>query len=515
MKKNLRLWPRKMGINGKGISFLCFLTYFIMATSCTSKFKIADHLFFYLDTAPTTFDPLMYDFFINHVGQRSINASLTTNYSKSGITGQLASSWKDSDNQKKWIFQIRDNIFFSNGDPITSKIIAASLKRMAFLLKKENSNEGFLNLLVGISKLKDLSGQIDGITFDQSSLTLAFTQPVKDVPLKISFGLYAIIHPSSYDQLTGKWKQKNSIPITSGIYQVKSHSKENIQLTLNPHNVLSIGHKDKFSKITIFWNNGYLKNIDKETAFMQDGTELETPLLDNLTFLGGGKSGILYSRIYSWSHPKSIFHHKKYRYWFRNKFYTYLKDLGYTPTISFFPTELSGVKEIDIYTKQEQKPNSSNFNIIHKPFSNDNLKINHLLRKAYNSLSFRNSKISEKMPKNYHEVVNLLTPHNTNYSIDLGVHITGILLSDPENDIQFMFKSSQGIRLPDENGKILRLLDGPKLDIQAINQELIDQGIIWPITHFRSGYFYTEKLIDTSLYNNILPPIDFTWIGRK
>jgi hypothetical protein len=91
---------------------------------------------------------------------------------------------------------------------------------------------------------------------------------------------------------------------------------------------------------------------------------------------------------------------------------------------------------------------------------------------------------------------------------------TGILIEDPLHDVNFMFKAKEGIQLPDSSGIIIKELNKPHPDLQLINQEIWNQAIIWPITHYASG-FWAKSTVDLSLINNSLPPTDFNWVGWK
>jgi hypothetical protein len=91
---------------------------------------------------------------------------------------------------------------------------------------------------------------------------------------------------------------------------------------------------------------------------------------------------------------------------------------------------------------------------------------------------------------------------------------TGILIEDPLHDVNFMFKAKEGIQLPDSSGIILKELNKTHPDLQLINQEIWNQAIIWPITHYASG-FWAKSTVDLSLINNSLPPTDFNWVGWK
>ena len=101
------------------------------------------------------------------------------------------------------------------------------------------------------------------------------------------------------------------------------------------------------------------------------------------------------------------------------------------------------------------------------------------------------------------------------YNYDLTGGSTGILINNPYNDIEFMFNSKEGIRLPDADGSIKYELEKQnKMDLSKINELIWEQGIIWPLSHFSNG-IWTKDTIDVSNLNTAIPPIEFNWIGLK
>lgn len=91
---------------------------------------------------------------------------------------------------------------------------------------------------------------------------------------------------------------------------------------------------------------------------------------------------------------------------------------------------------------------------------------------------------------------------------------SGILLDSPHDDIRFMFLSKEGIYLPDENEQIAKMVKDGKFDVQAVNQAIWDQKMLWPLSHRASGLFVSDR-IDMSKINLSMPVTDLSWIGVK
>jgi hypothetical protein len=103
-------------------------------------------------------------------------------------------------------------------------------------------------------------------------------------------------------------------------------------------------------------------------------------------------------------------------------------------------------------------------------------------------------------------------PNLATYSVDLTARGTGILVSDPDDDVRFMFLSKEGIRLPDTDGNIKNALAKSHLDPQEVNQLLWNQAVVWPVVHYASGLWAKNDKFDFSEVNLILPPTEFQWI---
>lgn len=99
------------------------------------------------------------------------------------------------------------------------------------------------------------------------------------------------------------------------------------------------------------------------------------------------------------------------------------------------------------------------------------------------------------------------------YYFDLEMLLTGVKLEDPADDVRFMFKSKEGIQLPDRDGTIEPLLGDTSANLSLINQKIWDQGIIVPLTHFSSGLWVKRNLLDMRELNLSLPPTNFQFIG--
>ena len=69
----------------------------------------------------------------------------------SRLVPRLATSWKASNNAKTWTFQIRRNVRFHDGTPLTPDDVVATFKRL--LTKDSQALSSYKGLIVGVKKV--------------------------------------------------------------------------------------------------------------------------------------------------------------------------------------------------------------------------------------------------------------------------------------------------------------------------------------------------------------------------
>jgi hypothetical protein len=457
-------------------------------------------------SAPYSADPLDYDAFVHHVVFRSVYSSLVTQYKLGSYTGVLASSWNSEKNFKSWSFEIRPDLSFENGEPITADAIALSFKRLAYVMKKKGSSSEVFDNLIGIERLESPSSDIDGIQALGNKLVFTFSKPVPKILDIISFGLYGVVHQSNFDSKTGAWLSPKRL-VSSGPYKIESWSDTEVTIVKRDRFISGLGHPKPFQKILFFWDP-----LRREEAELVMGDSIETDLKDKYQFYGGANSSIAYVRCRSWALKSSPCSSKEFRRAIRNRFYSEMEALGFDITRSFFPLAIKSIEEMP----SDDKPSSQTFDAIVARIAISKTRnpvfqgFNKAVESALTAMGVVNTKVDvprSTWMKEYEQ--NL-----SSYSADFYMLSTGILLEEPMHDIKFMFFSKEGVRLPDETGVIVAELKSDHPDIQRINHELWEQAIIWPVTHYASG-FWSKGRTDFSLINLLLPPSDFHWLGEQ
>ncbi len=469
-----------------------------------------DSILVFVSGEPDTLDPLNYDSFVNHVVFGSVNSNLISQYKLGEHNPEIAKSWSVNSDHTKWIFKINPKVTFSDGSKITGNTVLLSWLRMAKIMKSRNSKSGFFENIVGYDNLDETSKEISGLSSTEETVTISLAKPMPNLLDKISFGLYAIVHSSHFDK-NGRWIKNKENLITSGPYKISKWDNEKIILHLRSDYPKEMIHSKPLQKIIISWNHESEKTIQYDIVM---GSELTGPPFENYIFQGAPPSSIFFMRILSWRNPKSVFSKKEVRIQFRNLFYKNLVNLGVTPTRSFFPLIIKNIRELsDPVVKLSTTSTSTNGEVVLPDYP---LKSKVSIATA-NSLETTASEMGlkiKKMPISMQSLMDQIVHKKTNTTWDITGYTTGILASAPIDDVRFMFKSKEGIALPDESGNVLSELDQDNVDLQKINEFLWEQGLIWPITHYSSGLWARPEL-DFSQINLVLPPTSFQWVGWK
>lgn len=487
----------------KRLSVIIFIAVSILATYQLRP--PVNKVSFWISSEPTSADPLEYDSFVNGQVFTSTFSTLVSTRKRGEYIGILAKTWTSENNFKTWKFELRENMVFENGEPISPEIILHSLSRIGFLIKKRKSKEGLISNLTGFEALHSPTSKIKGIQIDSNVLTFSFVKPMPQALDLFSFGLYAIVHPSDYNKNDGSWKNIKHF-VSSGPYRLESWNATGISLALRKDYLPLLGHKNKFSKISVVWEKEQKKNSD-----IYIGPEFDEPESEKIEYNGGVRNFILYLHCYSWNNKKSPFYAIENRRLIRDTFYANLnKEIKITS--SFLPLAISGVSspQTNFEFPNGEIDFKNGLNVNFPRVGSNKFKL--IYSKIWTSISSHHQDLISEVKIPPPQIHDLIDPHLRNYAADIGVHYTDLFLDIPEDDIRFMFFSKEGIRLPDSTGEIKRILHLPQMDFQLVNKLLWSQAIIWPISHFSYGVWSTSK-IDISQINYLKGHFDFFWLG--
>ena len=463
-------------------------------------------LIVFTNGTPDSADPLAYDSFANHVGFGSVNATLVSKYRLGQVTPEIAESWISNADHTEWTFKLRENFKYSDGSELTGFDVFKSWLRMAKIMKARHSNSGFFEFLKGYDSLTSTSTSIEGLAPDRKNIRILLTKPMPGLLDKISFGLYGVAYPKNFDD-AGNWRVHKTPVITSGPYAIISWTDQSIVQKLRKNYPKELVHQKPIEEIEFIWDkqSPLYPKIDLAMGYEIGGSPSES-----VVFHGGPPSSIMFVRLLSWRDPQSVFAKKENRLFLRNKFYEDLEKSGFKPVRSFFPTIIKGIHEL---ADSKVLPSILSGEIVIPEYPPQMEISDAIVKSTVNTATDSGLKLIRK-PIAFKDLMNELLTKKAKTTWDLTRYVTGILATAPMEDVRFMFKSKEGIMLPDETGEILAELDSENANLQRVNELIWNQGLIWPVTHYSSGLWAKENL-DFSQLNLVLPPTTFQWIGWK
>lgn len=488
---------------------IIILSTLILSQSCMKSKITKNEISFTLRFAPTSLDPMKFDRLENQIVTSSVNATLVSNLSSKGITPSLAKSWSNLNDFKSWTLEVDTAKKYSDGSNITVADVYLNIKRYVFLNKIKKSKNDFLDNLVGYkdldeNKLRKISEiKIDGLKLDNNKITFEFTKAIPNFLDKISFGLYAIAHPSSFND-NGEWNEGLS-HISTGEYKVESWEKSEVIISKTKKSLNGINRV----KFLIGFTEENLKKSEMAYA-SKNSLAFES----NWKFLSRIKdTNIVYIKVMKWDVSGSYWANKKNRQSFRDTYYKFLESEGLELSKSYFPTHIKGVKKID-YQKNDIEIKLKKITI--PPFFNS----------LKSTANFKNKDLGETYKHaleklcvgNGVELKYADYPENEkmeNEIFDFQFLGTGINAENPYDDIRFMFLSSEGIKIPFISKTLEKELMKDEFDVQKINEILNEEAIVWPIIITSQGFWVNELSgYDFSSINLTKVAIDFSFIGN-
>lgn len=457
---------------------------------------------------PRSTDPLDYDYSIHHNVMRSVYASLVSVYKTGEIFPQIAKSWKVNSDHTLWELELNKEWTFQNGEKVTPEIVASNFKRVLLVKNRLKSESGLLEYLIDSNKINSLSDEIEGIKIGDNSVLFHFVKSMPDFLSKISFGIYGIAHPLDYN-IDGTWKDKKKIN-SSGIYFIKSWNDEYLNLE---RRVVSFSNNEgAINKIKFIFPKDKSNILDSGMIF----TDKIHPKINeaNWHFVSSALNNkMIYIQVMNWDDSKSIFSSQLFRRKIRTLFYNSLNKVGMVPETSFFPKNIKGVDSFKIENNFDDTRTISELRT--QPFvTSDYLKSGlkktraDFFAEAFYDLC---QKLGAKPVINHYPK----NEEDDKKVFDIQYLGTGIDITDPKEDIKFMFKSKHGIKLPDANGEIVKLIE-TDFNVQEVNQKIWDQAIVWPILHYSTGFWIRKDIdLDISDLNISLTPIDFQFVRWK
>jgi len=463
-----------------------------------------ERIFIHTGAAPFSTDPIAFDYLMHHVMHRPLLATLITEHRIDGPQGLIAEAWKSEDDFKKWTFTVRTGMRFASGLKIDSAAIAMSLNRMAWLLKKRRSHEGFLEFLDGLNELESIQELATGITYSDSQVTLKFKKSIPNALHYLSFGQYSIVSPNDYDSMTGDWKDPKKVD-SSGAYTISDWAEDRIDIRFREDFPRPLVHPNVFPALTFVWTAKYKDQIHIRVG--HDDYQMGTAY----RFLGHVKSDIRYILVYGYQNDSNPFKDKAVRKPFRDRLLSKLKAEGFPIIKSFIPLGVDGIKEFPLAEPQTFPKLSGKIKILkYDAFLPLWQRLPNLIAETAKEFGLDYEFVSPPLK----EIQMSRNDPSLVPPINLGMNGTGIVIDRPRDDLKFMVKSKEGIRLPDPTTRLSQLLEDESFDVQKYNEILDDDALVWPLMHVAGGIWVRKDIVDVSLLNPEPPPTDLTLLGN-
>jgi hypothetical protein len=366
-----------------------------------------------------------------------------------------------------------------------------------------------------------MTGPFAGVTASQDGQTvrLEFDEPARDVLDKLSFGLYAIAHPSDWNDSDGKWKDQKSV-IASGPYEIASWGEGQLVLKQRTDFPLAevYGNKRAFGQATFVFGAGI-----PQADFVDAATGLrDEPFSAQHAFRGEANNGILFVRLMGQISPDSPVHNLAVRRALRKAFYESLASGGLGVSRSFLPPALGGQLGTEIEDPLSgtlvATPSEESLAMPAGPVRICDYKAQTGVRKqlsvalvdAFERLGVASQVVTVPPP----DMARGFDAGQTTVACDVAIILTGVLLSDPWDDLRFMVRSAEGIRLPDPTGRLEHIVAKPTIDIQSYNAAIWDDALVWPVLHTTSGFWIRPQKVSLDAVNLSHPPSELALIQR-
>lgn len=194
------------------IAFLFCLSFGAAIAKSFSNGKRSDTLKAFLGPIPKTIDPTTVTSFTEYVIIQHLTRGLVKLDSNGELTGDLAESWKINRGAEKFVFQLKKNQFFSNGDLIDAQSVAGSIQRQ--IKKGKTIHYNFLDIK-SVKAVGSLTIELELHKADFQFIT------------KLAYPEFGVLHESDYKKqvdLTCEWK------ITSGATVLEDFNSKGIKL---------------------------------------------------------------------------------------------------------------------------------------------------------------------------------------------------------------------------------------------------------------------------------------------
>lgn len=450
-------------------------------------------------SVPTSLDPLDADQTQNLPVARMIYATPIEIDSQDKLSSQVLESFKYDPNTAEVTFKVKQGAKYSDGKDITPEDVAFAISRMTYTRPRFPVVEYIEGLDKWLKLEEPLKSLPTGINVSKDTVTIKFSQKVKNPLFRFCLELFSIIPKSCVDTKTNKISCAQ-VP-SSGRFVIKSQNSNEIEFKGRFSN-----EEFKFRYETVSSVQKALQSIETDTILAGNEVMYSHAELNNLKengkilFLPAARFGIFQInpnvKPFSDKNCRRVMANL-----FRDEYKNIVKNRGITEA-SIFTGIVSGyMSHADLEAKSEVKLTSKTIDSCIETLKKSSLQWGYVESEKNSdfvqALTETLKKLGQNNPpllfKNRKEIAEAFVDSKIAF---LGSG-SGFWAHDPSGDLQMLFtpnlhKPLNFVTIDDKLQKLIKAaVNNPEdeSNYKRVNQYLYDQGLINIYSHVRRFYF--------------------------
>ena len=498
---------------------------------CAAPSLAAQPLRYWFWWEASTFDTYYGDYFDVMQVARNIYAPLISIGMDGKPQGMIAEDWKVDPAGTTWKFQLRKELTFEDGKPITPAVVLANFRRMLWVPRGENLPLN--SLLPETDAWTDYKAPLKCLYADGGDLVFKFKRRPDNLFEVLSHPIYGIASPVCFDG-KGKWKE-GFCSVASGQYRVAERSPGKIRLVSRRAFPSAAAAPDEVEiRTPLKPGESALKAMfagDGELA-IEPGFALSSTTLKAIEEHGFTLTEEPPSRMYfvQLNHKKPPFTDKALRRSVRSVFLSLFRKeclaLGIAPVEpSFMPRGGVGfgifpVPEAPAPEVRAQGP----VDVVFFPLANYSFPEDGRMQELAENAFLKTLELHGLQPKvTRHLARKGAMKRFVEGDYNVIMRGSGITINDPYAGLKMMFMSQISARIPDPSGKASEFIQkanesADPLERRALaekmNEAVFEDAAA--ITFAHSSWVYIHKpRVNMSRFNLFMDPIEFRAIGWR
>jgi len=432
------------------------------------------------------------DFYAHENILNSLIGNLVKYMPSGKLEPYLAKSFSVSDDQKTWIYELREGLTCDDDSHITAQKFVENLTNQIYEYSKSSPPIDFEHLIGYHEFIKNKNIGIKGLKSDKNLIIFQFDVRPENLNEMLRMPYFGYWHQDTFNS-----KSIDGIAdfISSGPYKISPKSSGKKIILEKRRNWFTYNDKSpdmiKFSYMSTHMLN---EPFPKYYIFDIFGSneELRSKLANSSVHIKASPDMFLY---FSLSPTKNdFFKDRENRQAFLNQIRKEQKNLNYYSDNQFYFHNKTNIVESNVYFKFK----SNEFVILNVASFNKNInKIKGFLEKVFKDYPIKFNFIPPQDNKAdwYKDILD-----NTQFDSRIGSVMNGTQILN--SIVKMMFCTNLGVNFPDPSGRICKLvkkydgIEGPLSEeyISTFNQILYDDACVIPLDHFGREFFISKNI---------------------